>query len=138
MPGFWDHLIPHPLSISVTYTIEKSSFRTIIWASMSKKVYFPFREKTRNIYFKSQNISRISRISRRQILIPSLDNNAVYRSCLVSLVGGRVLDLVLLLLEVVGADHHGGQGEGDHDGQQEERNQHPSEPAILTIMYTMS
>ena len=26
---------------------------------MSKKVYFPFREKTRNIYFKSQNISRI-------------------------------------------------------------------------------
>ena len=26
----------------VTYTTEKSSFRTIIWASMSKRVYFPF------------------------------------------------------------------------------------------------
>ena len=27
----------------VTYTTEKSSFRTIIWASMSKRVYFPFK-----------------------------------------------------------------------------------------------
>ena len=27
----------------VTYTTEKSSFRTITWASMSKRVYFPFK-----------------------------------------------------------------------------------------------
>ena len=26
-----------------TYTIEKSSFRTILWANMSKRVYFPFK-----------------------------------------------------------------------------------------------
>ena len=102
---------------------------------MSKKVYFPFREKKLEIYI--SNLKIFLEFS-RQTLIPSLDNNAVYRSCLPSLVGRRVLDLVLLLLEVVGADHHGGQGGGDHDGQQEERNQHPSEPEILTIMYTMS
>ena len=29
----------------LTYTIEKSLFRTIIWASMSKRVYFPFEVK---------------------------------------------------------------------------------------------
>ena len=35
----------------VTYTTEKSSFRTIIWASMSKRVYFPFKVLKCNSFY---------------------------------------------------------------------------------------
>ena len=34
----------------VTYTTEKSLFRTIIWASMSIKVYFPFKNRLEAVF----------------------------------------------------------------------------------------
>ena len=49
----------------VTYTTEKSSFRTIIWASMSKRVYFPF--KSAMLSSKAQTIGNLAKLHQARI-----------------------------------------------------------------------